>query len=86
MAMCRRNLFHYDLQVCTELIVLSKTVSRLWFYAYKNYKIGNCARCTVLQRHIRPSMTQNGSDISVWEYSRKITKNSNFKHHFLENG
>ena len=36
--MCRRNLFHYDLQVCTELQVLSKTASRLWFYAYKKYK------------------------------------------------
>ena len=36
--MCGRNLFLYDMQVCTELQVLSKTVSRLWFYAYKKYK------------------------------------------------
>ena len=34
MAMCRQNLFHYDLRVCTELQVRSKTASRLWFYAY----------------------------------------------------
>ena len=38
--MCRRNLFHYDLRVCTELQVLSKTVSRLWFYSYNKYKNG----------------------------------------------
>ena len=31
MAMRRRNLFYYDLRVCTELQVLSKTASRLWF-------------------------------------------------------
>ena len=28
------NWFYYDLRVCTELQVLSKTASRLWFYAY----------------------------------------------------
>ena len=53
--MCRRNLFHYDLWVCTGLQVLSKTVSSLWFYAYEKYKNGNSARSTALQRHIRPS-------------------------------
>ena len=31
MAMCPRNLFYYDLRVCTELKVLSKTASRLRF-------------------------------------------------------
>ena len=62
MAMCRRNLFHYALRVCTELQVLSKTASRLWFYANKKYKNGNSARRTVLQRHIRSSITLNGSD------------------------
>ena len=45
-----------------ELQVLSNTASRLLFYAYKKYKNGNSARRTVSQRHIRPSMTQNGSD------------------------
>ena len=60
--MCRRNLFHYDLQVCTELQVLSKTASRLWFYAYKKYKNGNSARRTASQRHIRPSKCYSGSD------------------------
>ena len=62
MEICRRNLFYYDLRVCTELQVLSKTVSRLWFYAYKKYKNGNSVRRTALQRHILPSITQNGSD------------------------
>ena len=60
--MCRRNLFHYDLRVCTELQVISKTASRLCFYAYKKYKNGNSARRTALQLHIRPSITQNGND------------------------
>ena len=32
------ELFNYDLQVCTELQVLSKTASHLWFNAYKKYK------------------------------------------------
>ena len=39
--MCRRNLFDYDLRVCTELQVLSKYASRFLFYAYKKYKNGN---------------------------------------------
>ena len=39
--MCRHNWFYYDLQVCTELQVLSKTASRLWFYAYKKDKNNN---------------------------------------------
>ena len=60
--MFRRNWFHYYLRVCTELQVLSKTVSPLWFYAYKKYKNGNSARRTYLQLPIRPSITQNGSD------------------------
>ena len=50
--MGRRSLFYYDLQVCMELQVLSKTASCLWFYAYKKYKNGNSARCTASQRHI----------------------------------
>ena len=53
---------YYYLRVCTKLQVLSKTASRLWFYAYKKYKNGKSARRTYLQRHIRPSITQNGSD------------------------
>ena len=60
--MCRRNLFHYDLRVCTELQVLSKTASRLWFYAYKKYKNGNSARRTASKRHIRPAICSGGSD------------------------
>ena len=60
--MCCRNLFHHDYRVCTELQFLSKTASRLWFYTYKKYKNDNSARRTALQRHIRPTITQNGSD------------------------
>ena len=62
MTMCRRNLLHYDLQVCTELQVLSNTVSRLCFYAYKKYKNNNSARRTASQRHIRPAICSSGSD------------------------
>ena len=69
--MCRRNLFHYDLRVYTELQVLSKTASRLWFYAYEKYKNGNSARRTALQRRIRSSITQNGSD----NFSSGISEN-----------
>ena len=62
MAICRRNSYHYYLWVCTELQVLSKTASRLWFYAYKKYKNGNSARRTASRRHIRSSIPQEGSD------------------------
>ena len=85
-AMCHRNLFHYDLRVCTELHVLSKTASRLWFYAYKKSRTVKSARRTALQRNIRPSITQDGSDDFSSGISGKTTKNSNFKRHFLENG
>ena len=72
--MCRRNLFHYDMQISMELQVLSKTASRLWFYAYKKYKNGNSARRTVSQRHIRPSITHNGSDNFSLGISGKLPK------------
>ena len=72
--MCRWNLFHYDLRVCKELQVLSKTAFRLWFYAYKKYKNGNSARRTALQHHIKPSITQNGSDIFSSGISGKLPK------------
>ena len=74
MAMCCRNLFHYDLRVCMELQVLSKTASCLCFYTYKKYKNGNSARRTYLQRHIQPSITQNGSDNFSFGTSRKLPK------------
>ena len=54
--MCRRNLCHNDLRMYMELQVLSKTASRLRFYAYKTYKNGNSTRRTASQRHIRPSI------------------------------
>ena len=73
-AMCRRNWFHYFLRVCTELQVLSKTASRLWFYTYKKYKNGNFARRTYLQRHIRPPITQNRSDNFSSGISGKLPK------------
>ena len=66
--------FHYDLGVCTELQVLSTTVSRLWFYAYKKYKNGYSTRRKYLQRHIRPSITQNGSDNFSSGISGKLPK------------
>ena len=74
--MCRRNLFYYDLRVCTELQVLSKTAPRLWFNANNKYKIGNSARRTALhvQRHIRPSITQDGSEKFKFGDIRKTTK------------
>ena len=86
MAMCRRNLFHYDLRVCTELQILSKTASRLWFYAYKKYKNGNSPRRTALQRHIRPSITQDGSDNFSSGISGKLHKIATSNDVFLENG
>ena len=72
--MCRRNLFYYDLRVCTELQVLSKTASRLWFYAYKKYKNGNSARRTATQRHIRPSICYGVSDNFSSGISGKLRK------------
>ena len=72
--MCRRNLFHYYMQVCMELQILSKTASRLWFYAYKKYKNGNSARRTAKVRHIRPSITKNGSDNFSSGISGKLPK------------
>ena len=74
MTMCRRNLFHYDLRVCKELQVLSKTASRLWVYAYKKYKNGNSARRTASQRHIRPSICYGGSDNFSSGISGKLPK------------
>ena len=74
MAICRRNSFHYYLRVCTELQILSKTASRLWFYAYKKYKNGNSARRTASQCHIRPSITKEGSDNFRSGISVKIPK------------
>ena len=57
-----------------ELQVLSKTASRLWVYAYKKYKNDNSARRTALQRHIRPSLSQNGSDNFSSGISGKLPK------------
>ena len=72
--MCRRIWFHYDLQVCTELQVLSKTASRLWFYAYKKYKNGNSARGTFTQRHIRSAICLGRSDNFNSGTSGKLSK------------
>ena len=75
--MCRRNLFHYDLRVCTEMQVLSKTAPRI-LRLQKVYK--NSARRTALQRHTRPSITQDGSDNFSSGISGKLPKiaTSNF--------
>ena len=74
MAMCRRNLFRYNLRVCMELQVLSKTASRLWFYAYKKYKNGNSARRTASKRHIRSAICSGGSDNFSSGISAKLPK------------
>ena len=37
--MCRQNWFYYVLWERTELQVLSKTASRLWYYAYKSTRM-----------------------------------------------
>ena len=75
--MCRPNWFYYDLRVCTELQVLSKTVSLLWFYAYKKYKNGNSARRTSTQRHIWLSICHGRSDNFRSGLSRKLPKIAN---------
>ena len=72
--MCRRNLFNYDLRVCTELQVLSKNCVSLLFYAYKKYKNGNSARRTSSQRHIRPPICYGGSDNFSSGISGKLPK------------
>ena len=56
--------------VCTRLQILSKTASLLLFYADKKYS----ARRTYLQRHIRPSITQNGSENFSSGISGKLPK------------
>ena len=60
--------------MCTDLQVLSETASRILFYAYKKYKNGNSARRTALQRHIRPFITQDGSDSFSSGISEKLPK------------
>ena len=69
-----QNLFHYDLRVCTELQVLSKTASHLWFYAYKKYKNGNSERRTTTKSHIRPPFAPAEVTICVREYPENYQK------------
>ena len=57
-----------------ELQVLSKTVSRLWFCAYKKYKNGNSVRRTSTQRHIRPAVCSGGSGDFSSGISGKLPK------------
>ena len=75
--------FHYDLRVCTELQILSKTASCLWFYAYKKYKNSNSARRTCTQRHILPAICSGRSDNFSSGISGKLQKIANFKTFFL---
>ena len=60
--------------ICTELQVLSKTESCLWFHAYKKYKNGNTTRRTASQRHIRPYICYGGSDTFSSGISGKLPK------------
>ena len=63
----------------------SKTASRLWFYAYKSTR-------TVTLQDVQPHNVISGRPYATAQVTilvrdiRKITKNSNFKRHFLENG
>ena len=79
-----QNWFYYDLRVCTELQVLSKTASCLWFYAYKKYKNGHSARRTYLQRHIWPAICSSGSDNFCSGISGKLPKIATSNVIFLE--
>ena len=76
-AMCRRNWFHYDLQVCSEVQDLSTTASRLWFYAYKKYENGNSARRTSTRCHIRLPIYLGGRDNFSSGISWKLQKIAN---------
>ena len=66
--------FYYDLQVCSKLQALPKTVSCLWYYTYKKYKNGNSARRTSTQRHIRQSICHDRSDNFSSGISGKLPK------------
>ena len=74
MAICHWNGFHYDLRVCTGLQVLSKTASRLWFYAYKKYKNGKATVMffSVLRqragRFLAPHDTKQ-TKLFLWKFS-----------------
>ena len=61
----------------TELEVLSKIVSRLWFYAYKKNKNGNSARRTSTQRHILRAIYYGRSDHFSSGISGKFPKIAN---------
>ena len=74
-----RNLFHNDLQMCTEMQALSKTASRLGIYAYKTYKNGNSARRTATQRHIWPVIYSGRSDNFSLGISGKLPKITTLK-------
>ena len=60
-----------------EFQVVSKTVSRLWFYAYKKYKKGNSSRCTSTQRHIQWPIRYGGSDNFSSGISGRLPKIAN---------
>ena len=84
--MCRRNWFHYDLRVCTELQVLSKNVSRLSFYANKIYRNGKSR--DVQLNNVTSCCPYHTTEviISVRNIRKMTKKNSNFKRSFIENG
>ena len=54
------DLFHYDLRMCTELQVLSKTASRLWFYATKSTR-------TVTLQDVQPHNVTSGRPYATAE-------------------
>ena len=78
-----RNWFHYDLQLCMELQVLSKIAACLWFYAYKEYR-NNKQTYSLTTSHPAARTLRRKWQFhlgNIW----KITKSSNFQRHFLEN-
>ena len=66
-----------SLVVCTELQVLSKTRSCVWFFAYKKYKNGKSARCLFSTSHSAVHVS-GGSDNLSLEISRKLPKIATF--------
>ena len=69
-----KKMIHGMIWECTELLVLSKTASCLWYNAYKKDKNGNSARHTCFQLHMRPSICYGGSDNFSSKISGKIPK------------
>ena len=88
--MCRWDLFHYDLWVCMELQVY------LTLRLASSFMLTKSKRTVTLQdiqsHNVTSSLPWPRTEVTISvreypeNYQQKITKNSNFKRHFLENG